>query len=151
MYRRVEQAWPGMRGSVPVEGERRKVVGRWIYCRYCVLMHENGKWHLLKLFQEWWEGWYRRMVEGVNKSMKYLIHCENIFKCQNVPCSITANKRKKKVFRPCWVAKWKRRKFELSETSYCNTNIPLKLCKGSQLTKINFYVFLFIKNQNKYN
>jgi hypothetical protein len=28
MYRRVEQALPGMRGSVPVEGERRKVVGR---------------------------------------------------------------------------------------------------------------------------
>jgi hypothetical protein len=38
----------------------------------------------------------RRMVEGVNSSMIYLIHCKNFYKCNNVPPpSIRVNKKNK--------------------------------------------------------
>jgi hypothetical protein len=43
--------------------------------------------------RNWGRGEWRRMVEGVNSSMIYLIHCKNLCKCHNVPPP--AQKRKK--------------------------------------------------------
>jgi hypothetical protein len=43
------------------------------------------KGNLFKLLQEWAEGGDKRMVEGVNSSMMYLIYCKNFCKCHNVP------------------------------------------------------------------
>jgi hypothetical protein len=54
------------------------------------------KCYLLKLFQKWGEGAYRRMVDGENLIMIYLIYCKNIHKCQNVPPPSTTIKNKDK-------------------------------------------------------
>jgi hypothetical protein len=40
------------------------------------------------------EGRRRRMVEEVNSCMIYLIHCDNLCKCHNVPPPITTIKEK---------------------------------------------------------
>jgi hypothetical protein len=39
-------------------------------------------------------GKIKRMVEGVNSSMIYLIHCKNFCKCHNVPQPSTTIKEK---------------------------------------------------------
>jgi hypothetical protein len=43
-------------------------------------------------------GGYRRMLEGVNSSMIYLMHCKNLCKCHNVP-PLHNKKKKKKIYR----------------------------------------------------
>jgi hypothetical protein len=43
------------------------------------------------------EGGKRRVVEGVNSSMIYLIHCKNLYKYHTVFPPSTAIKKKKKV------------------------------------------------------
>jgi hypothetical protein len=52
------------------------------------------KWDMLKLFQEWWEGGIKRMVEEVNSSMVYLIYYKNTCKCHNVPPPSTIKKER---------------------------------------------------------
>jgi hypothetical protein len=38
---------------------------------------------------------WRRVVEGVNSIMIYLIHCKNFYKFHNVPSTITTIKKVK--------------------------------------------------------
>jgi hypothetical protein len=54
-------------------------------------MYVNGKWDLLKLFQEWGEG-IKENDGGVNSSMIYLTYCKNFCKCHNIPQHNNKNK-----------------------------------------------------------
>jgi hypothetical protein len=46
-------------------------------------MYVNGKMTLVETIPGM-EGWLR-MVEGVNSTVIYLMHCKNFCKCHNVP------------------------------------------------------------------
>jgi hypothetical protein len=43
----------------------------------------------LKLFQEWGEKGWKKMMEGVNLIMIFLINYKNFCKCHNVPLPST--------------------------------------------------------------
>jgi hypothetical protein len=55
------------------------------------------------------------MVEGVNSSIVYLIHCKNLCKCHNVPLSRTTIKKRKNF-------KMKFKKAEILFGTYLQTN-----------------------------
>jgi hypothetical protein len=75
----------------------RKDVGGQIWCKYCVHMYVNGK--LIPVKTLLWMGRgrrkWKRMVEGVNSSLIYLICCKNLCKCHNVPPTQHNNKKQK--------------------------------------------------------
>jgi hypothetical protein len=48
-------------------------------------MYIKGKMRSVELFQEWEEGGIKKMVEGENSTMMYLMYCENFCKCRKVP------------------------------------------------------------------
>jgi hypothetical protein len=57
-------------------------------------MYVNGKIILVETIPGMGRG---RMVEGVNSSMIYLIHCKNLCKCYNVPPPSTTTTKVPKV------------------------------------------------------
>jgi hypothetical protein len=59
-------------------------------------MYVNGKMMPVETIPGWGEEVKRRMVEGVNLSMIYLIYCKNFCKCHNVPPSSTTIKELKR-------------------------------------------------------
>jgi hypothetical protein len=64
-----------------------------IQCKYCVHVYVNTK--TRPAIPGMGEGGKRRiMVEGVDSSRMYLIHCKNFCKCHNVPPPSTAIKKK---------------------------------------------------------
>jgi hypothetical protein len=85
-YRRAEQVLPG--GIVPEGrrwGEDGKGCGRVNMSKYCVQMYVNGKMRHVETIPRMGRGAQRRMMEGENSSMIYLIYCKNFYKCHNVP------------------------------------------------------------------
>jgi hypothetical protein len=48
-------------------------------------MYVDGKMRPVETILEMGEGGLRRMMEGVNSSMIYLVYCENFCKYHNVP------------------------------------------------------------------
>jgi hypothetical protein len=60
-------------------------------------MYVNGKMRPVKTVPGMGRGRDRRMVEGVNSSMIYLIYCKNFCKCQCTPTQHN-NKKIKYVF-----------------------------------------------------
>jgi hypothetical protein len=48
-------------------------------------MYVNGKMRLVEAIPGMGGGRIRRMMEGVNSIMIYLIYCKNFHKCHNVP------------------------------------------------------------------
>jgi hypothetical protein len=59
-----------------------KEVGEWLQCINCIHMYVNAKMIPVETIPEMGG---RRMAEGVNSSMIYLINCTNFYKCHNVP------------------------------------------------------------------
>jgi hypothetical protein len=74
--------------------------GGWMWCKYCVHLHVNGKLISVETVPGMGEkdGW-RRMMEEVNSSMIYLIQCKNFCKCHNVPWPSTTIKKKSQLFK----------------------------------------------------
>jgi hypothetical protein len=52
---------------------------------YCVYMYINGKVRHVETILGMGQRGKRRMMEGVNSVMIYLIYCKNFCKCHNVP------------------------------------------------------------------
>jgi hypothetical protein len=59
------------------------VIGRWTWCKYCVHTYGNGKWYLLKLFQEEGEVEKREQWKGELSYDIFDILWE-FYKCHNV-------------------------------------------------------------------
>jgi hypothetical protein len=85
----------------------------------------------LKLFQELGERGWRRVVEGVNSSMIYLIYCKKLckYKCHNVPAPNIPIKEKEKMGGCCW--EWFKRGWIWSRYK----GIPTCLCSFVQITR----------------
>jgi hypothetical protein len=59
-------------------------------------MYVKGKMRSVDAVPGMGEGRQRRMMEGVNSTMIYLIYCKKFCKCHNLPPVTTIKKRKSK-------------------------------------------------------